>query len=147
MGINIEEVKKAIRESSAKSKIYVGCDSKMLSNGHARYATVVVLHIDGSKGARLFSEVTTERIWQERKKPRMRLVMEAYKAVELANLIQDSVGDREFEIHLDLNTDPKYKSHSAVQEAVGYVMGCTGIKPKLKPYAFAASTAGDRIAG
>jgi predicted RNase H-related nuclease YkuK (DUF458 family) len=75
----------------------------------------------------------------------MRLVNEAYKAVDIASQIMDVVGDRHFELHLDLNSNPKYKSNTAVKEALGYVIGVLGFDAKLKPYAWASSTAADRL--
>lgn len=141
----IEKLKTAIAESSKETKVYVGCDSKRYADGRVKYATVVILHINGNNGCKMFSFIDNEMDYNKAKNPKMRLVQEAYKAVDLATQIMEYVGDRHFELHLDLNTDPKYKSNSAVKEALGYVIGVLGLDPKLKPYAWASSTAADRL--
>lgn len=141
----IEKLKLAISESSEETKVYVGCDSKRYPDGKVKYATVVILHINGNNGCNMFSFIDNEKDYNKASNPRMRLVNEAYKAVDLASQIMEVVGNRHFELHLDLNTDPKYKSNSAVKEALGYVIGVLGFDPKLKPYAWASSTAADRL--
>lgn len=141
----IAEIQDAIKASSETTKIYVGADSQRFRNGVIKFATVVILHIDGNKGGKMFSFVEKERDYQGAKNPRMRLVQEAYKAADVANAILNVIGDRELQIHLDLNTDPNHKSSVALKEASGLVLGMTGIKPKVKHESWAASTAADRI--
>jgi len=46
---------------------------------------------------------------------------------------------------LDISTNPKYGSNCAAAEAAGYVLGVTGIEPKLKPESWAASFGADGI--
>lgn len=142
----LEEAKSAIAQSSPTSKVYVGCDSKRArKSGEIKYATVIILHVDGKHGGKIWSFIDHEQDYMPATKPRMRLVTEAYKAVEIASQIADVVGDREFEVHLDLNTNPKHKSNTAVREALGYVLGVLGFDAKLKPDAWASSTAADKI--
>ena len=50
------------------------------------------------------------------------------------------------EIHLDINTEKEHGSSCAASEAAGYVLGMTGIEPKLKPEAFASSFGADHYA-
>jgi predicted RNase H-related nuclease YkuK (DUF458 family) len=146
MNATIEEIQEAIRKSSMTTKVYVGCDSKILMRGKmAKFATVVILHIDGKHGGKLFSIVQTEAIFGSPRTPKMRLLTEAYKAIDIASKIADVVGDRHFEVHLDFNLNEQYKSQAAVKEATAYVLGSVGIRPKFKPDAFAASTAADRL--
>ena len=141
----IQKMKQAIAESSRETKVYVGCDSKRYPDGRVKYATVVILHINGNNGCKMFSFIDNDHDYNKANNPKMRLVNEAYKAVDIASQIVDVVGDRHFELHLDLNSNPKYKSNSAVKEALGYVIGVLGLDPKLKPYAWASSTAADRL--
>ena len=143
--MNIKELKKAIKESSPETKIYVGSDSQRTRKGVVRYATVVVLHINGKHGGKMFSQLETEKDYMSAKNPRMRLINEAYKAVDIANEIMDVIGDRHLEIHLDLNTDPEHMSNVALKEATGYVLGMTGRKAVVKPDSWCASTAADRL--
>ena len=142
----LNEAKEAIRNSSLQSKVYVGCDSKRSrTTGEVRYATVIILHIDGKHGGKLWSFIDNEIDYAPVTSPRMRLVNEAYKAVDIAAQIVDTVGSRHFEVHLDLNTNPKYKSNLAVKEALGYVLGVLGFSAKLKPEAWASSSAADKL--
>ena len=136
----------AIRDSSKSSRVYVGCDSKRARNStQIKYATVIILHHDGKHGGSLWSFVHREDDYGPASKPRTRLINEAYYAVDIASKIVEDIGDRHFELHLDLNTDPKHKSNSAVKEALGFVLGMLGITAKLKPDAWASSTAADKL--
>lgn len=146
MNATIEEIQTAIKNSSPTTKVYVGCDSKISSKGKmAKFATVVVLHIDGKHGGKLFSIVETEPLFGSIKTPKMRLLREAQKAIDIAAQIAEVVGDRPFEVHLDFNTNEDHKSNVAVKEASAYVLGTLGFRPKFKPQAFAASTAADKL--
>lgn len=138
--------KRAIRNSSKDSCVYVGCDSKRARGSSTiRYATVIILHHNGKHGCTMWSFIHNENDYAPASKPRARLVAEAYYAVDIASKIVDDIEDRHFELHLDLNTDPKFKSSTAVKEAVGFVLGMLGIKAKLKPEAWASSTAADKL--
>lgn len=138
--LDIPDIIKTIQESSPTTKIYVGADSKKVKN-RVVYVTVIVLHFDGCKGGKIFKEITVEP-WYGNIKGR--LMNEVYKAIGVAYQIVDHLEGRPFEIHLDLNPDPQHKSNVAVKEAVGYVLGTFGFKPKLKPEAWCGSIVADR---
>jgi len=74
------------------------------------------------------------------------MINEARKVCELYTQVAPFIDEFDIEIHLDVNTDPKYGSNCAAQEAAGYILGMTGIEPKLKPYGFAASYGADGVA-
>jgi predicted RNase H-related nuclease YkuK (DUF458 family) len=146
MNATIEQIQDAIKTSSPSTKVYVGCDSKIVMRGKkARFATVVILHIDGKHGGKLFSIVEEEPIYGSVRTPKMRLLTEAYKAIDVAAKVAEVVGDRHFEVHLDFNLSDQHKSNAAVKEATAYVLGTLGLQPKFKPHAFAASTAADKL--
>jgi predicted RNase H-related nuclease YkuK (DUF458 family) len=146
----LEEAKKAIQESSENSSVYVGCDSvrfKKRGKWFARYATVVVLHINSANGCKLFyRENVLPDYGKKTESLTQRLLNEATFAIEVASSIIEVIGDRHLEIHLDINPSPLHKSNQAAVQASGYVLGSTGIRPKIKPEAFAAMFAADRIA-
>jgi len=48
------------------------------------------------------------------------------------------------EIHADINPDPRYESHVALGDAIGYIIGM-GWESKIKPDAYAASKGADKI--
>lgn len=149
MKLDIEEVRKYIESSSRSSKIYLGGDSERFLLGdqwHADYATVVVVHIDGCRGCKIFGEVTRERDYDSKpSRPSVRLMKEVTKIADLYFKLQGSIADRPCEIHLDLNPDEKYGSSCVVSQAVGYIVGTCNMRPMLKPRAFAASIAADRF--
>lgn len=138
-----ELARQIIKSSSPESSVYIGCDSKVFkSNGRwfARYTTVIVIHKDSNRGAQVFHFSEVQRDFRN---IRTRMVTEAGYAIKVFDEIADVIDGRHVEIHLDINASPKHKSNEAAQEAIGYVKGVTGIHPKIKPEAFAASYAAD----
>lgn len=146
---DLEEVKRFIEAQSADTKIYLGADSERFEiNGvwYADYITAVVVHIDGRHGCKLFGEVVRERDFDQKKdKPSMRLMNEVYKVADLFHALSDVLEDREVEVHLDINPNEKYGSSCVVQQAIGYIKGTCNVIPMVKPKAFAASYAADRL--
>jgi predicted RNase H-related nuclease YkuK (DUF458 family) len=48
------------------------------------------------------------------------------------------------EVHADINTNPSFKSHDALKDAMGYITGM-GFTFKAKPDAFASSSCANKI--
>lgn len=143
MGFDWLVIEQAIKRSHPKSAIYVGCDSKRKSD-MISYATVIIIHHEGNKGAMVFKQVETEPAYiGSREGIRQRLMTEVYKAGDTAYKIKDWVESRQFEVHLDINPDPSCKSNIAYSEAKSTIFGYVGFEPKFKPDAFAASCAAD----
>ena len=146
--IDIDEVRDFIMAQSPETKVYIGGDSERFLIGkdwYADYTLVVVVHINGNNGCKIFGEVQRERDWdQKRDRPRMRLMNEVYKIAELYTKIHDVLEDREVQVHLDINPDEMYGSSCVINEAVGYIRGMCNVVPLVKPNAFAASYAADR---
>lgn len=139
---DMEEVKNFIKWTSKRTAIYVGCDSRQVKN-HTIFVSVVVVHIDSSRGAKIF--------WHVDKVPRIRslrqrLLEEVSRAVYLALEISEVVGERPFEVHLDINPNPEHNSSVILKEAIGYVLA-QGLKPVVKPHSIAATTVADYITG
>jgi len=146
--IDIEEVKAFIEAQTPETKIYIGGDSERFNIGndwYADYIMVVVVHINGNNGCKIFGEVVRERDWdQKRDRPRMRLMNEVYKIAELYQKLHDVLEDREVEVHLDINPNEMHGSSCVINEATGYIRGMCNVVPMVKPKAFAASYAADR---
>lgn len=146
--INIDEVRDFIMAQTPETKIYIGGDSERFLLGkdwYADYIMVVVVHINGNNGCKIFGEVVRERDWdQKRDKPRMRLMNEVYKIAELYLKLHDVLEDREVQVHLDINPNEMHGSSCVINEAVGYIKGMCNVVPMVKPKAFAASYAADR---
>lgn len=140
--IDIDVVRQAILDSSQESSVYVGCDSVVLDDEIA-YVTVVIIHYDSNHGGKIYRDI---QFVYNHGNLRQRLLYEAFLVSDIAYKVADVIGDRLFEIHLDINPNDKHKSNLVMKEAVGYVLGMVGFKPKLKPHAFAASGASDHFA-
>lgn len=145
----IEEIIQILIEYP-NSRVYLGCDSVRFEKEgkrYARYATICVIHKDCSKGCKIFSHKSIEEDFDLKKnRPKMRMMNEVIKVCELYNQIGPIIDGYNVEIHLDINVDPKHGSSCAASEAAGYVLGVTGIEPKLKPESFAASFGADAVA-
>jgi hypothetical protein len=146
---NLEEVKDYIRQSSPETKVYLGADSERIKIGdlwYADYTLAIVVHIDGKHGCKIFGNVERERDWdQKADKPSMRLMQEVYKVSDLFHTLSEVLEDRHVEVHLDINPSERYKSSAVVQQAVGYIRGTCNLEAHIKPNAFAASYAADRL--
>lgn len=147
--LDIDEVKTFIEAQGPGTKIYIGADSERYKKGkvwYADYTLAVVIHINGSNGCKIFGEVQTEIDYDAKaSRPSTRLMNEVYKVAELYQKLVDVIGDREVQIHLDINPDEHYNSSIVIQQAVGYIRGVCNVVPMVKPRAFAASYAADRL--
>ncbi len=147
--LNIAEVTSFIEAQSPETKIYIGADSERYKRGnlwYADYTLAVVVHIDGCHGCKIFGEVQTEIDYDAKNsRPSLRLMNEVYKVAELFQKLVDVIGEREVQIHLDINPKECYNSSIVIQQAVGYIKGTCNVVPMVKPNAFAASYAADRL--
>lgn len=142
----IIKAREDIKNSSMTSSIYVGCDSdryKKNKQWYIKFATVIIIHKDSRHGAVIHHHVETVRDYSNSLS--QKLMMEVQYAITAGLAIIDDVGDRRFQIHLDLNGSPKHKSNAVVKEACGYVRGTFGFDAHIKPNAPAASYASDKL--
>ena len=149
--IDVDQVEKFIAAQGPGTKIYLGADSERFRESQmwwAEYTTVVVVHINGKHGCRIFGEVDRERDYDPRgDKPSMRLMNEVYRVSELFQRLAPVLADRPVEVHLDINPNEMHASSCVVQQAIGYIRGTCNVIPMVKPQAFAASYAADRLRG
>lgn len=147
--LNIDEVRDFIAAQSLDTKIYIGADSeKVVVDGvsYADYTLAIVVHIDGNKGCKVFGSVEREKDYDYRvDRPALRLMNEVYKVADLFHKLEEVLGDRDIQVHLDINPDLRHGSSCVVQQAIGYIKGVCGVTPLVKPQAFAASFAADRM--
>lgn len=145
----IEEMVELLSTLSKDTKIYLGCDSLRYVSKHrqwARFATVAIVHMNGNKGCRIFSHISREPDYDvKQNRPKMRMLNEVRKVCDLYIQLVPFIDEFDIEIHLDINTNPQHGSNCAASEAAGYVLGMTGIKPKLKPDSWAASFGADAV--
>ena len=146
---DIDEVKQFIAEQSDETSIYIGVDSeryKSKGRWFADYTIAIVVHKDSNNGARVFGYIETEQDFDKKlSKPQLRMMNEVYRAADIYLKLADSFGNKNVEVHLDINPNELHGSSCAMQQAVGYIKGVCGKTPRLKPEAFAASYAADRL--
>lgn len=145
----IEDIVNLLLTLSPDTKVYLGCDSVRFNRNnrwYARYATVAIIHMNGKNGCRIFNNISVEPDYDVRKnRPKIRMMNEVSKVCQLYNQLAPFIDEFDIEIHLDINTDPKHGSNCAASEAAGFVLGMTGIEPKLKPESWAASFGADAV--
>ena len=149
-----QEIERYLKQT--KGRVYIGADSvvhrrfnlkSQRYENWARYAVVLVVHINDSQGCRIFHYSETEIVYDARRdKPSQRLLSETYKCVECYQQLEQALIDREVEIHLDINADQRYASNSVAKQAIGYVKGVTNLDAVIKPQAWAGSNSADKVA-
>ena len=133
------------------TKLYLGADSerfRVKGQWYRDITTVLVVHLGGRHGCKIFGEITREPDYEKNKsRPIMRMMAEVYSVAELFHRLKDVIDASEFdvEVHIDINPDLKAGSSCAIDQAIGYIKGVTGITPIAKPDAFSASYAADRF--
>ena len=147
---DIEKVKDFIRNTSDSTSIYIGADSERYRGRNdqwfADYTVAIVIHMDSSRGCKVVGKVDSERDFDNRHdRPATRLMNEVYRAAQMYLDLIDAIGDRHCEVHLDINPDEMHGSSCVIQQATGYIRGMCGFTPKVKPEAFSASYAADRL--
>jgi predicted RNase H-related nuclease YkuK (DUF458 family) len=139
-----EEVRQALmreKEAGNTMKVCIGTDSQVKSR-ETEFATVIVLVRQGKGAFMYISNETTKR-----KMPvKERMLDEVARSISVAySLCPLFIAfNVDMEVHADTNTNPNFKSNSALKEAMGYIMGM-GFAFKAKPYAFASSDCADRM--
>lgn len=134
------KAKEAILNSSPESSIYIGCDSRRLpAKKKALFSTVIVLHKDSKHGCNVFHHQVT---LADHGQMSSRLMTEVGMALEAFYAVEEVIGNRRVEVHLDVNPDPKHASNVVTAQALGWVRSL-GIEARIKPDSFAATTAAD----
>jgi len=151
MKFDIAHIKEFIEAQGPDTRIYIGVDSERVRGADRQwygvYTAAIVVHINGKNGCKLFGEVTRERDYDRADRPNTRLMTEVYKVSELYLKLSEVLEDREVEVHLDINPDDHHASSNVVSQAIGYIKGTCNVVPLVKPEAFAASYAADRMRG
>jgi predicted RNase H-related nuclease YkuK (DUF458 family) len=147
--IDTEEVRKYLQGLGPDTRIYIGADSerhKINRQWWAEYTTVAVIHRNGNNGCKIFGEMDRERDHDQRyNRPSLRLMNEVYRVSELFQRLAPVASQWPIEVHLDINPNEMHGSSCVVQQAIGYIRGTCNVIPMIKPDAFAASYAADRL--
>ncbi len=138
------------KEMGHTIKVCIGTDSQVKarpngSSGRGKvteFATVIVF-VRKNKGAFMYIHNETTN----RKMPvKERMLDEVARSIDVAFSLCNifTAFNIDMEVHADINTNPNFKSNSALKEAMGYIMGM-GFAFKAKPHAFASSQCADRM--
>lgn len=128
------------RDKGVKLKVCIGTDSQV-KGADTEFATVIVFLREHCGG---FMYIHNERT-QQQFHLKERMLMEVAKSIEIAYELCDLFIEHEveMEVHADINTNPQFRSHDALKEAMGYILGM-GFAFKAKPEAFASSCCADK---
>jgi hypothetical protein len=139
-----DEVRMAIvRELQAGNqlKVCIGTDSQVKGSETA-FATVIVFIRKGKGG---FMYIRSE-VSKQKMSIKQRMLTEVAKSIDVAYALCGLFTRYgvDMEVHADINTNPSFKSNSALREAMGYILGM-GFAFKAKPNAFASSSCANKV--
>ena len=139
-----DEVRAVIERERAMGhelKVCIGTDSQVKGK-ETEFATVIVFIRKGKGG---FMYICNETNLQKMS-IKQRMLTEVAKSIEaaypLCNIFSRYSVD--MEVHVDISTNPNFKSNDALKEAMGYIMGM-GFAFKAKPDAFASTSCANKI--
>jgi hypothetical protein len=140
----LDEVEQVIiREAEAgnKLKVCIGTDSQVY--GRTIYFATVIVFVRQSRGG--FMYINTDKSYQAMS-IKERMLTEVAKSIETAYSLCELLDKYkiDLEVHADINTNPQFKSNSALSEAMGYILSM-GFVFKAKPEAFASSYCANKI--
>ena len=129
------------KEMGHELKVCIGTDSQVKGK-ETEFATVIVFIRKGKGG---FMYIHNETIAQKMS-IKERMLVEVAKSIEVAYPLCNifSRYSVDMEVHVDINTNPNFKSNDALKEAMGYIMGM-GFVFKAKPDAFASSCCANKV--
>ena len=138
----IDEIQqKMIEEQGNKIKVCIGTDSQV-KGSITEFATAIVFVREGKGGFIFYNTYQTERKMSLKE----RLILEVSDSIQIAYIICPVLDEYnvELEVHVDINTNPEFRSNIALKEAMGYILGM-GYTFKAKPEAFASSYCATKV--
>ena len=139
-----DEVRQTVlreKEAGNELKVCIGTDSQVKSKV-TEFATVIVFIRKGKGGFMyIHNQTATQKM-----SIKQRMLLEVAKSIDVAYPLckifnRFSVA---MEVHVDINTNPNFKSNDALKDAMGYIMGM-GFAFKAKPEAFASSSCANKV--
>ena len=141
------------RDLGNKIKLCIGSDSQKKGKGF-KFSTVLILEMKTpmgvENGVEIFKGIgakviTGDMFDRTPMKIQERMLKEVQMSIDVGYHIIDLIElyEIELEIHADVNPNPRWASHVALKDAIGYITGM-GFTYKIKPFAYAASSGADR---
>ena len=142
--VYLEQLIMEERKLGREVRICVGTDAQRKGRGHSHKFVTMIALISEGKGGKLIYTVSHEK---RKITLNEKLLGEVQKSIEIAYMINPLLDkyNIKMEIHVDINSDPKWASHKSMANALGYIVGM-GYDYRFKPNAFAASFNADRYA-
>ena len=139
-----QEVERIIISEQSKGynlKVCIGTDSQV-TGLTTEFATVIVFVRPKHGGFMLISSEKTKKPFTLKE----RMIEEVSRSIQIAYPICSLLDTYQvdLEVHADINTNPQFKSNSALSDAMGYILGM-GFVFKAKPDAFASSYCANKI--
>jgi predicted RNase H-related nuclease YkuK (DUF458 family) len=163
---NDKEIKEPINEYLSKLfdeemdkgyflKVAVGTDSAKCGMKTYQFATVIMIttceDLGGGvivgRGAMVIHRKSKQSFYKTKaENVNERMLVEVTKSIEAAYELSDVMDQYGFKmsIHADINPDPKEGSNSAMNQAVGYILGM-GYDFEVKPNSLAAMSSADKL--
>jgi uncharacterized protein len=140
----VSEVEKLIlqeQKAGNKLKVCIGTDSQVTAEV-TEFATVIVFVREKRGGFMLISSEKTKYKFGIKE----RMLREVAKSIDIAYKLCELLDQYhiDLEVHADINTNPQFKSNTALSEAMGYILSM-GFVFKAKPDAFASSYCANKI--
>jgi len=121
---------------------YIGTDSQVHGMSRTNFTTALIAYRRGTGGYIIcFNQKTSDK-----GNMRPRLLSEAMRSLTAAYYLDSKIPkDAVITIHLDVNANTKFKSHSCKEELVGIIMSQgKRFRPVWKPDSWGSSKAADR---
>lgn len=137
----VEEIIKREQAAGHRLKVCIGTDSQVTGT-ITEFATVIVFVRPKHGGFMLISSEKTKHVFSLKE----RMIEEVSRSIQIAYQICPLLDQYQvdLEVHADINTNPHFKSNSALSDAMGYILGM-GFVFKAKPDAFASSYCANKI--
>lgn len=139
--LEVERTLLAETAAGHKLKVCIGTDSQVKGEV-IEFATVIVF-VREKRGGFMFISMDKKRQQMGIKE---RMITEVAMSIEIAyklcQLLEQYQVD--LEVHADINTNPSFKSNTALSEAMGYILSM-GFVFKAKPDAFASSYCANKM--
>jgi predicted RNase H-related nuclease YkuK (DUF458 family) len=117
--------------------LYIGTDSQTKGR-KTKFDTVLVAWKEGYGAFGIHRSSIEYNI----RDLRDQLIQETWLSIELAQVIKDMV-DKDIIIHMDVNSNERFKSGKYKNELIGFVKGL-GFDYAIKPFSWVASAVADR---
>lgn len=124
-----------------KLKVCIGTDSQV-KGAMTEYATVIVFVREKRGGFMYIHDQKSKTILSIKERMINEVAMSIQIAYQLCDLLDQYHID--LEVHADINTNPQFKSNTALSEAMGYILSM-GFVFKAKPEAFASYSCANKI--